>query len=297
MADDAMLLAATPPAPFTVMHAVVLGVVQGVTEFLPVSSTAHLKLVPWIMNWEDPGLTFDVALHAGTLVAVLGFFFTTWLRILRAAMGAAIDIHTGQAISGPEVVTQRRLLWYLVLATIPAGVAGLLFERHIETNWRNPLIIAASLIGVGIVMGIADRRRSGGKEFNQVTLADSSVIGLSQALAVIPGVSRSAITITSGLFRGMTREASARFSFLLATPIIAGAALKKWHDVHKAGGLPPGMKLPFEAGVAASALVGLLSIWLLIRFLRARSLQVFVYYRIVLGIIVIALYFSGIRAL
>jgi len=292
-----MLIATTPPLPFTVMHAVVLGVVQGVTEFLPVSSTAHLKLVPWIMNWQDPGLTFDVALHAGTLLAVLGYFLTTWLRIFRAALGAPIDIHNGNTLYGPELATQRRLLWYLVLATIPAGVAGLLFEHHIETNWRNPLIIAASLIGVGIVMGIADRRDRGGKQFNEVTLNDSLSIGLAQALAVVPGVSRSGITITQGLFRGMTREAAARFSFLLATPIIAGAALKKWHDVHKAGGLPPGMKLPFEAGVAASAVVGLLSIWLLIRFLRSRSLQVFVYYRIVLGIIVMALYFSGIRAL
>lgn len=278
-----------------VWQAVILGIIQGVTEFFPVSSTAHLRLIPWALKWTDPGLTFDVALHAGTLAAVLGYFFMTWVRVIAAGFGAHVDIHTGKHLSGPALQQQRRVLWYLVLATIPAAVIGLLFEKQVETTWRNPLIIAASLIGIGVLMAIADRNPAQKKDFVEVGLGDSLGIGVSQALAVIPGVSRSGITITTGLFAGLTREAAARFSFLLATPIIGGAALHKFHEVHKSGGLPPGMVAPFAAGVIASAVVGLLSIALFIRFLRANTLRFFVYYRIILGLIVIALFAFGAR--
>ncbi|MGH9518593.1 MAG: undecaprenyl-diphosphate phosphatase [Terriglobales bacterium] len=306
----------------TVWQAVVLGIVQGIAEFFPVSSTAHLILFPWLFGWPDPGLTFDVALHAGTLAAVIGFFFTTWIRIIRAGLGAAIDIHTGASISGPALTTQRRLLWFLVIATIPGGIVGLLFDKQIESTWRNPLIIAASLILVGIVMGIADRipdriekaraevngsgrgtavataaarqvRKT--KDFDQVTFMEAVWIGCAQAVAVIPGVSRSGATITAGLFAGMTREASARFSFLLATPIIAGAVLDKAWGLHKTG-LPAAMHAPFAAGIIASTIVGIASIGLFLRFLKLSTLRFFVWYRIVLGVLVIGLFAAGFKS-
>lgn len=278
----------------TVWQAVVLAIIQGIAEFLPISSTAHLILVPWLFHWPDPGLTFDVALHAGTLAAVVGFFFTTWVRIIRAGFGEAIDIHTGERIGGAALAVQRRLLWFLMLATIPGGVIGLLFDKQIETTWRNPLIVAASLIVVGILMGWADRAPAQTKDYDRVSLLDALWIGLAQAAAVIPGVSRSGSTITAGLFTGLTREASARFSFLLATPIIAGAVADKAHQVYKTG-IPHGMAAPFVAGIVVSAVVGIASIALFIRFLKLSTLRFFVWYRVILGLVVIGLFFAGLR--
>ncbi|MGH9487381.1 MAG: undecaprenyl-diphosphate phosphatase [Terriglobales bacterium] len=318
-----------------IWQAIILGVIQGITEFLPVSSTAHLILVPWFFHWPDPGLTFDVALHAGTLLAIIGFFFMTWIRIIRAGFGAAIDIHTGAPISGPALAVQQRLLWFLVLATIPGGIIGLAFDKEIESTWRNPLIIAASLIVVGILMGWADRmpernearrmrqaggeqaaqsvlaqaagsgaatalaataeRQAPGKDFDKTSMWEAWWIGCAQAVAVIPGISRSGSTITAGLFAGLSREAAARFSFLMATPIIAGAVLYKAHQVQKTG-IPAGMHGPFVAGVIASGIVGIVSIWLFIRFLKLNTLRFFVWYRVILGLIVIGLFFAGFRA-
>lgn len=277
----------------TVWQAIILGVIQGIAEFFPISSTAHLILVPWLFHWpSDGGLTFDVALHAGTLAAVVGFFFTTWVRIIRAGFGAAIDIHTGAPIAGRELATQRRLLWYLLLATIPGGIIGLLFNKQIESTWRSPIIIAASLILVAIVMAWADHNPPQTKDFEKTTALEAWWIGCAQACAVIPGVSRSGATITAGLFTGMTREAAARFSFLLATPIIAGAVLDKAHHAYKVG-IPAAMHAPFAAGILASALVGLASIALFLKFLQIRTLKFFVWYRIVLGVVVLALVFLG----
>lgn len=279
----------------TIWQAIILGVIQGIAEFFPISSTAHLILVPWLFHWQsDGGLTFDVALHAGTLAAVIGFFFMTWVRIIRAGFGAAIDVHTGAPIAGRALDAQRRLLWFLILATIPGGVIGLLFNKEIESTWRSPLIVAASLIGVAIIMAWADRAPAQTKDFDQTTIGEAWWIGCAQAVAVIPGVSRSGATITAGLFTGMTREAAARFSFLLATPIIAGAVLDKAHEIHKTG-LPAGMHGPFIAGILASALVGVASIGLFIKFLKSRTLTFFVWYRIALGLLVLALFFAGFR--
>ena len=263
----------------TLWQAVILGIVQGVTEFFPVSSTAHLILAPWLLHFPDPGETFDVALHAGTLLAVLGFFFMTWVRIIGAAFGARVDIHTGRPIAGRELNTQRRLLWYLVLATIPGAVIGYLFDKQIESTWRNPLIIAASLIGVALIMAWADRAPAQNKDFENTSAGEAWWIGCDQAIAVIPGVSRSGATITAGLFSGLTREAATRFSFLMATPIILAA-----------------MHAPFVAGVATSAIVGLASIALFIRFLKSRSFTLFVWYRIALGILIIGMFVAGFRS-
>lgn len=273
-----------------VWQAIVLAAIQGVAEFLPISSTAHLILFPWLFGWVDPGLTFDVALHFGTLVAVLGFFFPTWIRILRAGFGAEIDVHTGAPVAGAALQLQRRLLWLLVLATIPGGIIGLLFEKQIESTWRNPLIIAASLIVIGVLMGWADRAPAQSKDFDKITPKQSLGVGIAQAFAVIPGVSRSGSTITAGLWAGLTREAAARFSFLMATPIIAGACLKKGMEVHKHG-IPADMHTQYLIGIVVSALVGIASISLFIRFLRLRTLKFFVYYRVGLGLFVLLAFF------
>lgn len=200
-----------------IYQVVVLAVIQGITEFLPISSTAHLALVPWLFHWKDPGLIFDIALHVGTLVAVLIYFFNDWVQIVAHGFGY-------QAGTDPDLKRSPKLLWLLAIATIPAGIFGWLFEKQAETTLRSPYIIAAMLIVVGVLMWLGERAGRRQKDIGLVSPLDAIVIGISQALAVIPGTSRSGITITTGLFRDLDRYTAARFSFLLSTPTIAGAA-------------------------------------------------------------------------
>ena len=261
---------------------VVLALIQAFTEFLPVSSSAHLELAPMLLHWKDPGLTFDVALHVGTLVAVIVYFFRDWVQIVAQGLG----MHAGQ---DPQLKQNPNLLWLLVVATIPAGIFGFMFQKQADSTWKNPYLIGTMLILVGILMWVAERSAYGRKSMGQISWTDGIVIGIAQMLAIVPGTSRSGITITAGLFRELDRETSARFSFLLSTPIIAGAAAKKLWDVHKEGGLPPDMRMPFALGIAISGIFGALVIAVFLRYLRRNSLMPFVYYRIVFGIIVIAL--------
>ena len=261
---------------------IVLVVVQGLTEFLPISSTAHLWLIPWLFHWNDPGLTFDVALHVGTLLAVLIYFFRTWVDLL--LLGCGIK----KQIAG--VAYRPALFWFLVLATIPAGLVGWFFQEQAETTWRQPNVIAGSFILVALLMAWAEKVGHGKKDVSQVSLADSLWIGVAQALAPIPGVSRSGITMTAALFRNMNRSAAARFSFLLSTPIIAGAALKASMDLYH-GGIAPGMAMPFLVGVLVSGIVGYATISFFLKFLQFGTFKIFIYYRIILGIIVLALAF------
>ncbi len=290
-----------------ILEAIVLGIVQGLTEFLPVSSTAHLALTPWLVtrlglaNWSDPGLTFDVALHAGTLFAILLYFWRTWIQIIRAALGGKVvrfsETSDNQRDLTPEEQRlERQLLWFLIAATIPAALAGALLEKHIETTFRAPALVASMLIIVAIIMWIAERMSRFQKPLPQITLGDAMTVGVLQAFAVIPGVSRSGITITGGLFRNFTREAAARFSFLLSTPIIAGAALFKLHHVMKhglpAGEMAPGMSA-FVAGIVVSAIVGYITIAFFLRYLKTKTLTVFIVYRILFGIAVLLLGYMG----
>jgi undecaprenyl-diphosphatase len=261
---------------------VVLAVIQALTEFAPVSSSAHLALAPWLFGWKDPGLTFDVALHFGTLAAILIYFFRDWVQIISQGLGLSVG-------SDPELKQNRALLWLLAAASIPIGIIGFLFNKQAETTWRNPYLVGTMLIVIGIVMWIAERRGAGNKPMGHVSWGDGLAIGIAQALAVVPGTSRSGITITAGLFRGLSRETAARFSFLLSAPAIAAAALKKYWDIHKHGGIPPDMKMPFLVGIVLSAILGAIVIAVFLRYLRRNSLMPFVYYRIVFGIIVIAL--------
>jgi len=265
-----------------IYQVIVLAIIQAVTEFLPISSSAHLELAPWLFGWKDPGLTFDVALHVGTLAAILIYFFKDWVQIVGQGFGLNIG-------SDPELKKNRGLLWLIAAASIPIGVIGYLFNKQAESTWRNPYVIGSMLIVIGIVMWIADRRATGTKAMNKVNWSDGMWTGIAQALAVVPGTSRSGITITAALFRGLNRETAARFSFLLSAPAIAAAALKKFWDIHKSGGIAPDMKVPFVLGIALSGILGAVVIAVFLKYLRRNSLMPFVYYRIVFGIIVIAL--------
>lgn len=256
----------------TVFQALVMGIIQGLGEFLPISSSAHLVLAPWAFGWSDPGLSFDVALHMGTLFAVVAFFWRDWLELINEA-----------------VIKRRRtqkasLFWYLVIATIPGGLAGYILEEQAETVFRNPLLIAIMLIIMGLILYLVDRRALKRKNMNGISLSDSLLIGLSQAFAIIPGVSRSGVTMTAGRALGLTRETAARFSFLLSTPIIFGAGVMKLKDI-----APGDINIAFITGVASSAVVGFLSIGFLLRYLSERSFALFVWYRFLIGLAVIAL--------
>jgi undecaprenyl-diphosphatase len=268
------------------LHAILLGILQGLTEFLPVSSSAHLIIVPWMLGWDDGGLTFDVALHVGTLAAVILFFFRDWIQII----GQAIGLRAG---GDAALLKNRGLLWLLILGTIPGAAAGVLFDKQAETALRSPYIIATAAIVVGLILWLADSAGRKRKDIAQVSLLDSLAVGVAQAFAIIPGVSRSGSTIAAGLFRALDRPTAARFSFLLSTPIIAGAAAaKKFWDLTKhGGGLPQDMQMAFLAGILASAITGCLAIAFFLNYLRRRSLAVFVWYRIIFGIMVIALAF------
>jgi undecaprenyl-diphosphatase len=273
----------------TLFHAVVLAIVQGLTEFLPISSSAHLWFFPWALHWPDGGLPFDVALHAGTLAAVLFYFLGTWIELVLNGIGVR---YPAQA-SDEQCRSSRRLFWLLVIGTIPGAIVGFLFERFIEDTWRNPLPIAAAMISVALLMALVESIGGLRRVLEQVTLRDSVVVGLAQALALFPGVSRSGITIVAGLWRKMTRETAARFSFLLSTPLIAGAALKevpKIISMHRAGGL----ELPLSTlliAIGVSAVVGYAVIGFLLRYLQTRTLKIFIVYRIAFGIVILLLVF------
>ena len=275
-------------------QAIVLAIVQGLTEFLPVSSTAHLWIVPWILKWKDPGLTFDVALHAGTLVAVLLYFWRYWLEMIKMVLGigggGAGVAAGGDVPAKAGAITllgeNRQLFWFLVIATIPGGIAGVLFERAADEQLRSPFVVGSALIIVALLMWAGERVGSESHNLGQVSMLDSIIVGVAQAFAVIPGVSRSGSTMTAGLFRGMNRETAARFSFLLSTPLIAGACLKKGWEIHHSG-LAADMRMPFLLGIIVSALVGYAVIAVLIRYLERRTFAIFVVYRVILGVILL----------
>jgi undecaprenyl-diphosphatase len=284
-----------------IYQAIVLAIVQGLGEFIPVSSSGHLIIVRRLMGWNELSpaheLTFDVALHFGTLLAVLVYFRRTWFQIIRAAFGGKV-VRFSESGAGDETLTleerreERLLLWFLAIATIPGAIAGKLLEGPADDYFREHLVlIASALIVVALLMWLGEKVGTMKKSLTRVSFADSLIVGVAQAFALIPGVSRSGSTITAGLFRNMTREAAVRFSFLLSTPIIAGAVLLKTYELHKEG-LPAGMHAPFIVGIIVSALVGYAAIAWLIRYLQANTLRVFIIYRIIVGVVVIALAFA-----
>ena len=260
---------------FLSIQALLLGIVQGLTEFLPISSSAHLILLPWFCRWNSPlvdSLTFDVALHAGTLLAVLWYFWRDWIDLIMGFLGVLARRRIGSF--------HERLIVYIIFSTIPAAVVGFLLEKTIEVGFRNPALIAVPLILVSFLMIYAERRPPSSYPLERINLKDSLIIGFAQALALLPGVSRSGITITTGLLRGYRREAATRFSFLLSTPAIAGAAI-----LHL-GHLPKEMASEwpiFAIGLASSGIIGYLTIAFLMRYLREHTLNAFAYYRLALA--------------
>ena len=261
------------------LQALLLGILQGLTEFLPISSSAHLILVPWFFGWQNSlmdSLTFDVALHAGTLVAILWYFWRDWLNL---AGGFFRIFRRGRGNDFNE-----RLIVYILLATIPAGVVGILLEKTVEKGFRNPALIVLPLVAVSLLMIFAEHRNRSSRSLEKLNLRDAMTIGIAQAIALLPGVSRSGITITAGLLQGYKREAATRFSFLLATPAIAGAVLLQARHIFS---LERADGLPFAIGFLSSAGVGYLAIAFLMRYLRFHTLNVFAGYRLVLASIII----------
>jgi len=260
-------------------QALLLGILQGLTEFLPISSSAHLILLPWFFQWNNPlldSLPFDVALHAGTLLAILSYFWRDWLELIGGFFRILIQREARDF--------QERLILYIILATIPAGIAGFFLEKTIESTFRSPVLITLPLVFVSFLMIYAERRNRLSRTLEAISLKDAMVIGLAQAVALLPGVSRSGITITTGLFQGYRREAATRFSFLLSTPAIAGATLLQIRHLLSAG---QNDWFLIAVGFVSSAVVGYLAIAFLMRYLRVHTLNLFVGYRLILAATVI----------
>lgn len=281
-----------------IYQAIVLAIVQGLGEFIPISSSGHLIILRRLLGWNELSpaheLSFDVALHFGTLLSVLFYFRRTWIQIVRAALGGKV-VRFSEAgsedvnLSPAEQKEERMLLWFLAIATIPGAIAGKLLEHSAEDYFRAHIfLIAGALIVVALLMWLGEKVGNLRKPLTGISFIDSLVIGMAQAFALIPGVSRSGSTITAGLFCNLTREAAVRFSFLLSTPLIAGAALLKAHELHKEG-LPHDMQMPVLVGIIVSAIVGYAAIAWLIRYLQSNSLKIFIVYRVIAGLVVIAL--------
>ncbi|MBS2022927.1 MAG: UDP-diphosphatase [Deltaproteobacteria bacterium] len=277
-----------------VWQAIVLGIVQGLGEFLPISSSAHLILVPWLFGWEDPGLAFDVALHWGTLFAVLLVFWRDWLELIQAGAKSVLE---RRIVGDPK----RQLFWALVIATIPGAIIGKLLAHRAEEELRAPLLIAATLTIVGAILWWCDKRGRKVRAIEEMGFGEAAIIGLAQACALVPGVSRSGSTMSVALWAGYTRDAAARFSFLLSTPIIFGAGLMKLPALihalkgHPVAGDPQLSVAALLSGMAAAAIVGTIVIRWLLAYLRGHSVAVFSIYRAAVSVGIVVLWFLGKR--
>lgn len=250
-----------------ILHSIVLGIIQGLTEFWPISSTAHLAIFPWFFGWQDPGLTFDVALHLGTLAAIIIFFWQEWKSIFK-----------------PE---NRYLLWFLIIGTIPGVLAGYFLNDYAETVLRTPVIIAVMLIAFGFILYLADQYSNRFDEIRHLTWVKALFIGIAQAIAIVPGVSRSGITMSAGLFSGLKRTEAAKYSFMLSAPIILGAGIYSMKDIYIRG--IDGSWLVIILGFLASLIAGIIAIKVLLNFLAQRGFGVFIWYRFILAIVIVLL--------
>lgn len=266
-----------------IYQSLILGIIQGLTELLPISSSAHLNIIPWLFGWFDqPGFKesfegFDVALHFGTLLAIGIFFFKDWIDLIKGGYNQVIK---------KKNTVEGRMFWYIVLATIPGGIIGFVLDKFVGDNLTKPLIIAISLIVMGIVLYIVDKKAKNQTNYEQMTLKQTFLIGLSQALAFIPGVSRSGVTMTTARFMGVKRESAAKYSFMLSAPIVLAATIFKAKDFV--------FSLPFFIGIFVSFIVGIFVIKFLLNYLKKGSFKGFAIYRVILGLIIIAvLIFRG----
>lgn len=275
------------------LQALFLGIVQGLTEFIPVSSSAHLVIFPWLFGWNNPtigSLSFDVALHLGTLLAVIVFFASDWWKLIKAWFKSIAERKIGED-------QDRRMAWYLLAACVPGGIAGVLLESKINAAFHENPIPRGSMIALAVAMAVlgallwlADSKGKRERPIGKLSFKDAILIGLAQAAAIIPGVSRSGSTITAGLALGLERDAAAKFSFLLSAPIIAGAGLKSLFELLssvKAGAVPAADLAVFPVGFIAAAISGFLCIKLLMAFLQKHSTRVFAWYRFALAALVL----------
>jgi undecaprenyl-diphosphatase len=277
----------------TILQAIILGIVQGFTEFLPISSSGHLLLVPWLFNWhfllENPDLnkTFDVALHLGTFVAVVLYFWREIGRLIRAWVRSI----SRRSLADPEA----KLAWLLIVSTIPAALVGVALEDFITNTLGKPWMIAVAMIVFAGLMYLIDHVAKLDRGLEALTWVDAVLIGIAQALALLPGVSRSGITMMTGLLLRLDRESAARYSFLLSIPVIGGAAAFKGLEVAK-NGLPTGTAMPFAVGMLSAALSGIAAIWFVLAYLKRHNFNIFVLYRIVVGVAVLILIVTGVRS-
>lgn len=270
-----------------ILQALILGIVQGLTELLPISSSAHLNLFPWIFGWDEISASFDVALHIGTLFAIVLFFFKDWIELIKGGYKQVVK---------KEKSTEGKIFWYIVISTIPTGILCLILDKlseklieklavalNVEQTMAEILLISIALIVMGIILYIVDKKAKSNVEYKDITLKQSLFIAMSQAIAAaFPGVSRSGITMTVGRGMGLKRESVAKYSFLLSTPVVAAAALFKLEDFV--------FNIPFFIGVLASFVVGVIVIKFLLNYLQKGSFKVFAIYRIILGLIIIGLF-------
>jgi undecaprenyl-diphosphatase len=267
----------------TIIQALVMGIVQGLTEFVPISSSGHLIIVPFLAGWDDAfinSLAFSVMLHLGTLIALLAYFRADWVRLVPAGLAAVRD----RSLAGDD---DRRLAWLLIATTVPAAAVGLVFSDIIETSFRNVGLVALMLVVGGLIMLIADRFGAMTRRIEGLTFPMAVGIGAAQALALVPGISRSGISISAGRLVGLDRESAARFAFLMATPITAGAVLFEARKLLTGeAGLDVSI-VPLVVGMFAALISGLVAIRFMLSFLRGQSLTVFVIYRFVLAAVVL----------
>jgi undecaprenyl-diphosphatase len=265
------------------LQAIVLGIVQGLTEFLPISSTAHLRIVPAFFGWDDPGTAFTAVVQLGTMAAVLLYFRKDLWNIARAWLRSLRDPVARQTLDA-------RLGWYLIIGTIPISILGLAFKDKIETDARQLVLIGIALIVLGLILELAERTGRKEREIASLTMRDGVLIGFAQAAALVPGVSRSGSTISAGLFLGLTREAAARYSFLLSVPAVVLSGLFELKDVGEGGGAGA---VPTIIATIFAFIVGYASIAWLLKYLVRHPVTIFVVYRVVLGVVVLALVATG----
>jgi undecaprenyl-diphosphatase len=276
----------------SLLHAIVLGIVQGLTEFLPISSSGHLILVPWLFGWNvfhgnaNLNKTFDVALHLGTFVAALAYFRREIVVIVRAWLGSLAR----RSVKTPN----ERLAWLLLVSTVPAGLVGVAFESFVEDRLGKPWLICVMMIAFGLVMLAVDITARARKHMDDLRFGGALGIGVAQAIALSPGVSRSGITMVTGLLLGLDRESAARYSFLLSVPVVGGAALLKLVQL-ATNGMPPRMLAPFVVGTIAAAISGLAAIWFLLDYLRTHTFAIFVAYRLIVGVSLLVVILAGLR--
>ena len=259
----------------TIFQAFVLGAVQGITELLPISSSAHLNIIPWMLGWNIPE-SFDVALHFGTLIAIVLFFYKEWIELIKSGY-----LH----VTSKEKTKNGKMFWYILYATVPGGIIGFFLDHFIGEKLANtPLLIAIMLIIMGIILYVIDKKMPEKTKYEEMNFIQTFLVGLSQALAFVPGVSRSGITITTGRLMGISREGAAKYSFMLSAPIVFAATAYKVKDFM--------FDASFVIGVISSSAFGIIAIKYLIKYLKKSDFKVFALYRIILGLMIIYMYLA-----